>query len=309
MVPKPVVQFWSQYMASAISATGVIPQERSGPLENRYNTPMKTKTQIHGGAYAEGLYYPADLDKVLETVKGVLTQAEKYRGQTHEPQWSSQVVEPLLNRLVKLAAFLAGDEQMMEDLNVSTVSIAPAQLLPTSPTDVFSDPDKKIDYTLALELSNAERQVLCAGRYQVGGPASINQTQTDFTCMKPMFSCTEVKTDIRDPLIQLAVWITAEFTKRWLEGWRMDLPVPAIVIHGDYWVLWIAYTVKTKAATQGARPFQVQFAGPWEIGNTMHVMGAFKILHVLQAIARWGLEVYLPAFRRDVLAKIKKSIF
>ncbi|KAL8936683.1 MAG: hypothetical protein Q9216_004809 [Gyalolechia sp. 2 TL-2023] len=305
-VPKPVVQFWSQYMASAVSATEVIPRERAGPLETKYNTPMKTRPQISANAYADNLYDPADLDKVVETVKEVLVQAEKYRGQVHEPQWVSKVVGPLLGRLVKLAPFLAGDEQMIEDLNVSTVSIAPHQLCPTSPTEVFADADKKIDYALALELSNAERLILSAGRYQLGGPASINQTQTDFTCMKPIFSHFEVKTDVRDPMIQLAVWITAEFLKRWQEGWRMDLPVPAIAIYEDHWALWIAYAVKVKQGGNN-KAFMVQFAGPWEIGHTMHVAGVFRILHVLQAIAKWGLEVYLSAFRKDVLAKIKKS--
>lgn len=170
--------------------------------------------------------------------------------------------------------------------------------------------NKKVDYALALVLTDEEERILTSavGKYRVPGGTSINQTR-DWTSVKPMFESTEVKVDARDPLIQIAVWICAEFEKRRLEGYTLDLPIPAIAIEGDRWKFWIAYSVKLakKDHQPGGKPYRVQFLGPVAIGSTENAMGVFKIFHVLKAIVSWGLEVYEPQFMKHVFARYKKK--
>ncbi|KAL8951834.1 MAG: hypothetical protein Q9222_002207 [Ikaeria aurantiellina] len=268
---------------------------------------MKTKEPISEETYASDLYDAGDLDSVMATVKDVFTTAQELRGNTHEATWASKVVGPLLIRVAQLAQFHADDKAQIEDVNITTVGIAPHSLCPTSPTEAFNDADKRVDFALALKLSDAERDVLNAGRYQVEGPGSINQTLSPTSYQKPMFSYYEVKMDNRDPMVQLGAWITAEFLKRFREGWPMNLPVPAIEIDKDNWLLWIAVAVRRKPATEGGMPFKVQFTGSWAMGSTRSITGIFQILHALKAIARWGVEVYKPAFRKGVLSKVQKS--
>lgn len=112
-----------------------------------------------------------------------------------------------------------------------------------------------------------------------------------------MFQHTEVKVDGSDPLIQLAIWVCAEVEKRYREGYTLDLPFQLIAISEEYWEFWIAYSeeVPINQRQPGGKPYRVQFLGPKPMGYTGDATGVFKILHVLKAIVRWGLEVYEPA--------------
>ncbi|CAO1606525.1 hypothetical protein XANCAGTX0491_010025 [Xanthoria calcicola] len=83
-MPAPVLKLWLEYIAPAVSAIKVIPEERRAQLEERYNTPMKSNTQIMAEVYAKGLYSPVDLDTVIAKVNTVLTGADDYRGRCHE---------------------------------------------------------------------------------------------------------------------------------------------------------------------------------------------------------------------------------
>ncbi|KAI4121631.1 MAG: hypothetical protein LQ338_006257 [Usnochroma carphineum] len=121
-----------------------------------------------------------------------------------------------------------------------------------------------------------------------------------------MFANFEVKTDDRDPLIQLGTWIAAEYEKRNIEGYPMDIPVPAIAIYGHYWMLWIAFSMEIKKKEKG-KPYRVQFCGPVEMGDTLNLEGVFKILHVLKAVVQWGVHVYEPEYFQKVVAKYRKK--
>lgn len=80
----------------------------------------------------------------------------------------------------------------------------------------------------------------------------------------------------------------------------MELPTIAIVVDKDVWTIWIAVAVPTNPGD-----FRVQFIGPSSMGDTTSVGGIFKILHVLKAAARWGLEIYEPVFRQKILSMYK----
>ncbi|KAL9030031.1 MAG: hypothetical protein Q9196_001805 [Gyalolechia fulgens] len=309
-VLKPVTDFWNDYMKLALYEDEVVPEELKGPLEARFNTPMKTKGPIPKWSYTRGLFDSTELTQVLETVEEVVKHARAQRGISHEPQWVSKVVAPIMSRLQRLSSSKSADGREVEDLNISSVPIAPHCLCPTSIADVYNDADRKVDYGLAIQLDYEELITLqtAVDNYRVAGGASINQTQ-GWTAFKPIFSCTEVKNDARDPLVQLGTWIAAEFEKRSLEGYSMDFPIPAIAIYGDEWKLWIAYSVTLPANDRrpGGKSYRVQFIGPVDMGNTCNAMGVFKILHVLKAIVRWGLKVFEPQFQKNVLARYRNK--
>ena len=123
-----------------------------------------------------------------------------------------------------------------------------------------------------------------------------------------MFANLVVETDGRDPLIQLGVWIAAEFEKRNFEGHPMDIPVPAIAIYGDQWYFWIARSrgLSAKERAPKGKNYRVDLLGPMPMGNTFGAAGVFQILHVLEAVVRWGLDVYKPDYYEKVLAKYKE---
>lgn len=51
-----------------------------------------------------------------------------------------------------------------------------------------------------------------------------------------------------DPQVQLAVWIAAEFKKRFIEGYGRSMPVIGITVEGQRWELYIAYKPKFESA-------------------------------------------------------------
>ena len=189
----------------------------------------------------------------------------------------------------------------------ASVLISPPELCPTSLVHTFRDGNKKIDYALALELTQQEEQKLknAVTKYRIPGAAGVNQTQSKWTAFVPMFQYTEVKVDGSDPLIQLAIWVCAEVEKRHREGYTLDLPLPLIAISEEYWEFWIAYSeeVPINQRQPGGKPYRVQFLGPKPMGYTGDATGVFKILHVLKAIVRWGLEIYEPAFMEHVFGR------
>lgn len=167
---------------------------------------------------------------------------------------------------------------------------------------MFKDFDKRVDCAVGLRISEAERFILQRGQYSEGCEPSINQTSS-FVNMTPMFINIEVKqfNSAKDPMIPLATWIAAEFKKRVMEEYSLDMPVLAITVLGDLWELYIAYAVPTELS-QG---FRCEFMGPFEMGATTDLVGIFKILNFLWRLTSWGLEEYRTWFEEEILAKYR----
>ena len=178
-------------------------------------------------------------------------------------------------------------------------------LTPHSPTSLYRDLNKKIDAAMSLHLRPSEKTILHRGRYNTTSPPhnqrpSINQTSF-FTNFSPMFMHIEVKrpnTD-KDPLIQLGAWTTAEFTKRSLEGYSLDMPVCAIEVYGDDWNVYLVYARMDNPGAEGS--FTTQFVGPIKMGDTTSLKSCFTLLTFLAGIAEWGLGTYRPWFEREIL--------
>ncbi|KAL8766225.1 MAG: hypothetical protein Q9209_006939 [Squamulea sp. 1 TL-2023] len=279
-------------------------------LEAKTDTPMKTKDLPCDDIYGLDLYDSTEMMKIWASVSDAAEKATRYRGNTHEPQWVGKVASRLIDLLEDMSCCNMAGKRRVESLNISTASIAPIQLCPKSLIHVLKDANKKIDHALAFSTTMAERRTLNidGAKYRVTGSISINQT-TGWTAFTPMFANFEFKRDNRDPLIQLGSWIASEYEKRFEEDYPMDIPVPAIVVDRDSWMLWLAYSVQVPVEERNSagKTYRVQFAGPKDMGSTQSIEGIFRILHVLKAIVKWGHDVYEPSYLQKILAKYRQK--
>jgi hypothetical protein len=102
---------------------------------------------------------------------------------------------------------------------------------------------------MGLRLPHPVIQRLAQGIYRSEAIPSINQT-SGFTRYVPMFLHVEIKKrhTAADPLVQLAVWIAAEFKKRFIEGYGRSMPVIGVTVEGHSWELYIAYEPEFESA-------------------------------------------------------------
>lgn len=109
--------------------------------------------------------------------------------------------------------------------------------------------ERKIDYIMGLDLDYKTRARLQQGVFR--GEASINQMMTPYSCFTPTFLNVEIKKQLSpvDPLVQLGVWISAEYRKRADKGYDRSMPVLAISVTGVEWVLYMAYDAQWKSDT------------------------------------------------------------
>lgn len=154
---------------------------------------------------------------------------------------------------------------------------------------------KKIDYAVGLDLS------LDAVRTLQDAKTSINQTVA-FMNHTPVFLNVKVKryASARNPRVQLAAWIAAEFKKRSVEGWPLDMPVLAMEIEQDSWLLQIVVAEVRKKSPGG---FIVHFLGPIRVGDTFSKPNTKKLFDNLCAIALWGQEHFRQWVEEKILAR------
>lgn len=161
---------------------------------------------------------------------------------------------------------------------------------------------------------------------------SINQTAS-FANKTPIFLNIEVKRRhvTRDPTVQLAAWIAAEFTKRRYEVWDLSFPVFAIEIDGDNWLLRVAaarVVLRTSFATESPRnregntremevegllllpkdEYELFFFGPLALGNTLTLEGSKSLLANLIDITKWGRSEFRTWWEADVQRILEKRI-
>ena len=175
-------------------------------------------------------------------------------------------------------------------------------LTPISHDAYFTGLKKQIDGAFGLRLPKRILHILKHRRYTSPGLPSINPADS-FTQLVPQFLLIELKrpNTSRDALIQLALWASAEFTKRRNEGWSMDMPILAVEIEGDDWRLWAAYAKLRTPSNPGERDFGVVFVGPRYMGNTEDIYGIFQILEWLCRCAEWGLKEYKQWVKAELL--------
>tara|TARA_R110002003_G_scaffold2994_1_gene24751 strand:+ start:7419 stop:7940 length:522 start_codon:yes stop_codon:yes gene_type:complete len=159
----------------------------------------------------------------------------------------------------------------------------------------MADLNKKIDYAVGLDLS------LDAVRTLQDAKTSINQTVA-FMNHTPVFLNVEVKryASARNPRVQLAAWNAAEFKKRSVEGWPLDMPVLAMEIEQDSWLLYIVVAEIRKKSTGG---FILHFFGPIRVGDTFNEPNTEKLFNNLCSIALWGHDHFRQWVEDEILAR------
>ena len=176
---------------------------------------------------------------------------------------------------------------------------------PKDPNDESKPLNKRIDAALGLSLTSIERDFLLNAKYK-DFMHSINPILGEFGASNPFFAHFEVKlphTD-RAPGPQLGTWAAAEFSKRELEGYSLDMPIASISIVGDLWELWVAYPEGFgKDVAEDADYGPCVLMGPVPIGNTTGIQGVFQILQYLCKCADWGLKEYREWFEKEILTK------
>ena len=177
-----------------------------------------------------------------------------------------------------------------------------SSLTPVSHDAWFIRLNKQIDGALGLRLPKKILHILRNRSYASSGPPSINPAD-NFTRLVPQFLLIELKrpNTSRDAMIQLALWASAEFTKRRNEGWSIDMPILAVEIEGEDWRLWAAYAKLRTPPKPGDRDFEVVFVGPRYMGNTENMYGIFQILEWLCRCAEWGLKEYMQWVKAELL--------
>ncbi len=176
---------------------------------------------------------------------------------------------------------------------------------PKYPDNESKSLNKRIDAALGLSLTLIEEDFLIKAQYKDAVPL-INPILSEFGPLNPFFVHFKVRLQDNDrlPGPQLGIWAAAEFSKRELEGYSLDMPIASISIVRDVWELWVAYPEgfgEDVAEDDEYGPCVLM--GPVSIGNTTGIRGVFEILHYLCKCADWGLKEYREWFEREILRK------
>ncbi|KAL8658699.1 MAG: hypothetical protein Q9202_007468 [Teloschistes flavicans] len=102
---------------------------------------------------------------------------------------------------------------------------------------------RMIDACLGLNLKQEVRDMIARNWFQHHDyEQSLNQTLSYMTCV-PLFADFEFKKkyQVRDPLVQLGIWMAGLFSKRKHHKWDQSMPMPGIVVDGDKWALYIGF--------------------------------------------------------------------
>ena len=250
-------------------------------------------------------YTEENLLPVWGAVAHVVEKANDQRtNSAPESQWSTFIIAPILDLLHHVHRHNHKEPQL-QVLDVTTTPIEPVDLCPyLNHPEVSKYLNKRIDFAVGLRISHQQKTALQHGRYRDHRPGtlhSINQT-AGWANHVPIFLNIEVKKKHvpEDPMVQIGVWVAAEFRKRVIEGYDLDMPVFAIEIEEDMWNLYIGYVTDSLAEN-------LVFMGPESMGDTKSPQGVFKILHVLHSLMDWGTSDYRSWFEREVLTKHQTS--
>ncbi|KAL2041872.1 hypothetical protein N7G274_005657 [Stereocaulon virgatum] len=303
--------FWLNYIGSDAN-DDFIPNYFREELIRQEMTPNKTKKRVPKESFTDlkdgwyGNFHQTELDFLFKEACDVIKMARKYRNtRCTEAHWMAVVVHPLLRILRRLAKY--GNDDGFEKLEVAdmtSVNLNPYHA-PKDPNNDSKPLNKRIDGALGLSLTSVERDFLIRANYNDTIP-SINPINGEFGAFNPFFAHIEIKLPYTDraPGPKLGTWAAAEFSKRELEGYSLDMPIVSISIIGDNWELWVAYP---EGFGEGV-PEDVDYGpcvlmGPVPIGNTTGIRGVFEILQFLCQCADWGLNEYRAWFEREILRK------
>lgn len=167
--------------------------------------------------------------------------------------------------------------------------------------------------------------------YQPIDQLTINHTKAEYLRFKPIAVSIETKRadagDEEAGKIQLGMWAGAQYRKlkQLTENGvgdefrqmgplgqsstthaksKVNYPIlPLVLVHGHDWKLKIASLVEGECdeATGQRQEDQVLIHGDWVMGDTRGILGVYKLVEGLRALAAWTRDVYRPWFVENVL--------
>lgn len=177
------------------------------------------------------------------------------------------------------------------------------------------DVKRMVDWCVALSLGWKDEDIL-EDAFATLNPneCSLNQS---LSCISrsPVFLDVELKKKqpATDPEVALAIWASGALQKKIHHGWDTTLPMPAITIEGHLWH-WYMF-VPTKRASKNAmglvrtscgrlltKLICVQLMlGPFPMGTTANLVGAWEIVYRLNILIKWGTTTYRKWFQEQVI--------
>uniref|UniRef100_A0A0B7KKZ3 PD-(D/E)XK nuclease-like domain-containing protein n=1 Tax=Bionectria ochroleuca TaxID=29856 RepID=A0A0B7KKZ3_BIOOC len=167
-------------------------------------------------------------------------------------------------------------------------------------------PSKMVDFCLALEMKEADEEVVNRLCKQTDRPGySINHTDWGDLCKHPIAISIETKCpgdSYDEALLQVATWHAAQLRSlAWAAGERRPRNtlspsahgidyLPALIVTGNEW----SFVATVPGNETDSRPtvFQSQI-----IGSTSSILGIYTLLAALQRLRSWAEEEYWPVFK------------
>ncbi|WEW59060.1 hypothetical protein PRK78_004528 [Emydomyces testavorans] len=211
------------------------------------------------------------------------------------------VARPLLE-----VAMSSGNGDLFEVMDVTTVSVGPASLIPVFRGEPVAF--KKVDFAIVFSGDEPELGRLYTRVTQRHDAVQLSQTEDPGIGHFCQFAAIEVKSpdgSYYGASVQLAIWLAAglEKTRQLKELATASetaptttetplLPYVGIAVVGHVWNLHLAS--KTADGT-------VEIYGPLVMGDATTTRGTFRIVAALNHIRAWGESTYYPWLMNEIL--------
>ncbi|CAJ2508460.1 Uu.00g134860.m01.CDS01 [Anthostomella pinea] len=297
--PPDDVEELYQTLVQINDGEGLIPAAAKARFE-RPKRPVK-EWQIDNSPVAE-----ADrviLEREIDLAEDLSAMANCCFSEGHsEASWNSQVHTPLL----KLALWRV---PTVRYFNIT--SAAPCfEFLPRLERGGDLLQSKFVDYSMNLDLDVGEMMTDIMRRQP---PACRTLAPTMYAPVRSRPQAVAIETKVAnaasDPLVQLTIWAAASFERlRQLQapaqtgGGNGDndalevesiITLPLIQVRGHDWHLWFARD----------SPHNIDLHGPLLIGSTATLLGTFKLVRSLRALAWWVATRFRPWFESVILGR------
>ncbi|KAL8945275.1 MAG: hypothetical protein Q9211_000193 [Gyalolechia sp. 1 TL-2023] len=311
-LPEPVANLFS---ALTNIPHSVIPE----PLQEQYlNDPSALIDPPHHRDFLPVEDTPYELSR-LPALKILVDQIVREASFNHrmdaiERQWGGTVFGWLCGHLMSWPY-----DQPFRLLNIEQCSIEPSELHTKMPngtrliystevesiTDSSAEEDsnlkgvkKMVDWCLALALGYKDEDILEKAFTTIhANECSVNQSLS-YIRRSPIFLDVELKKKqpATDPEVELAIWASGALQKKVHHGWDPTLPMPAITIEGHIWSWYMFIPKRGKSNAMG-----LLMLGPFSMGTTASLVGAWKIVYRLNILIKWGTTEYSKWFQDEVM--------
>lgn len=177
------------------------------------------------------------------------------------------------------------------------------------------DVKRVVDWCVALDLGWKDEDILVDAFATLNpNECSVNQSLS-YIHRSPIFLEVELKKKqpATDPEVALAIWASGALQKKIHHGWDTSLPMPAVTIEGHVWYWYMFMPIKrasknvvglvrTSCCPLLTTLIGVQLMlGPFPMGTTATLVGAWQIVYRLNILIKWGTTTYSKWFQEQII--------